>query len=154
MNCGELIGEIFRARDLAHIAHLQSDGMAEHVVLEELYDALLLHADLLAELRLARGPMHLRIKSSGDDVDMVEYMEGELMSAIDDAKERFDENGYNDLSAEIDMVKTTVNKALYKLKNLTGKKGKKSGIEEYKNGGMFYGAPVVDKGKRPNLFKR
>jgi hypothetical protein len=134
MKCGEFIGELFRARDITHIEHLQSKNMAEHVVLEELYDALLEHADSIAEMRLARGPVPIAIKSIPEETDVKKYLEHELLPQIDAAKEHADEKGMNDISAEIDMVKTTVMKKLYKLKNLVGKEHLKSlGIEGGEN---------------------
>ncbi|MCK5788368.1 MAG: hypothetical protein KAH32_05190 [Chlamydiia bacterium] len=118
MNCGEFIGELFRARDITHIEHLQADKMSEHVILEELYDALLDHVDSIAEMRLARGPVDIKISSIPEKINVLEYLDDVLLPLIDKAKERVDDKGFNDISAEIDMVKTTVMKKLYKLKNL------------------------------------
>lgn len=47
--CGLLIGELFRARTLAHIAHLDSTSFAEHKALNEFYDSILDLTDTLAE---------------------------------------------------------------------------------------------------------
>ena len=158
MKCGEFVGELFRARDIAHIEHLQSNLMAEHVVLEELYDALLDHVDNIAEMRLARGKMPITIKHIPENVNMVEYLEGTLLPMIDKAKEKMDSKGFNDIGAEVDMVKTTVMKKLYKLKNLIPKKGEDvpdDGITEYKhNGGVLYSKFNKVIKRRPPLVKR
>lgn len=120
MNCGSFIGELFRARDIAHIEHLQSKNMASHIVLEEFYDELVDQIDSIAEMRLARGPMQISIKNVPENVKIVKYLEMELVPLVDMAKKRMDSKGFNDISAEIDMVKTNIMKTLYKLKNLVG----------------------------------
>ena len=130
MNCGEFIGELFRARDITHIEHLQSDAMAEHVVLEELYDALIDHVDTIAELRLARGKVPININSIPAHVNVVRYLSKELIPMVDEAKEMMDSKGFNDISAEIDMVKASVMKALYKLRNLVKKDNDETEMDE------------------------
>jgi len=130
MKCGEYIGELFRARDIAHIEHLQSSNMAEHVVLEELYDALLDHVDSIAEMRLSRGPVPIKINSIPEKTDMIHYLKHELGPMTDKMKDHADVKGMNDISAEIDMIKTTISKKLYKLKNLADVSNAKAGEHE------------------------
>lgn len=142
MKCGEYIGEILRARDIVHIEHLQSRDMAGHVVLNELYDDLLDHADSIAEMRLARGKVPISIKSIPEEVNIVKYLESEFLPMTDDAKKMADSKGMNDISAEIDMIKTTIMKKLYKLKNLVGKENlgqiKETEESDMMEGGILY----------------
>jgi len=148
MNCGDFIGELFRARDITHIEHLQSDNMGEHVILEELYDALLEHVDSIAEMRLSRGKISINIKSIPEKTDVIDYLENELLPLVDKAKDKADSKGMNDIGAEIDMVKTTITKKLYKLKNLICNK---SEHKEKKNTSMeedlVSGGILIYKGK-------
>jgi DNA-binding ferritin-like protein len=145
MGCGEFIGELFRARDITHVEHLQSKNMAEHVILEELYDALLEHVDSIAEMRLARGPVEIEIKSTPAKTNVVAYLEMELIPLIDMAKYKADEKKMNDISAEIDMVKTTVMKKLYKLKNLS--KVKAESVDTLEDDDMSQGGILLYKKK-------
>jgi len=145
MNCGEFIGELFRASDICWIEHLQASNMSSHMVLEELYDDLNDHKDAIAEMRLARGKVPIPVRNIPEEVDIVKYLESELLPMVDMAKERTDLKGFNDISAEIDMVKTTIMKKLYKLKNLVGKEhlgqvvGKHGKDEEdMMSGGILY----------------
>jgi len=161
MKCGEYIGELFRARDIMHIAHLQSKSMSEHVVLEELYDALLDHVDAIAEMRLARGPVDIKIPAS-KDTDVIKYIEKELLPMTDAAKQKVDSKGMNDIGAEIDMIKTTLTKKLYKLKNLakttdksTDEELEKMMVEYKRNGGLLYPhKPVNAPIKKPKIYRR
>jgi DNA-binding ferritin-like protein len=119
MKCGEYIGELFRARDILHIEHLLATDMAAHVVLEELYDDILDHADAIAEMRLYRGDVDIIIPGVLKRVNAVTYLEEELLPKTDKAKEHAESKGMNDIAAEIDNVKVTLTKKLYKLKRLT-----------------------------------
>lgn len=121
MNCGKFIGELIRARDITHIEHLQAKHWGGHMALNEIYEALEGHIDTVAELRLARGPLEIEVNNIPSSICVESYLEGELIPTVDAAKEMMDKKGYNDISAEIDMIKTTVMKGLYKIKNLTGK---------------------------------
>jgi len=144
MNCGEFIGELFRASNICWIEHLQASHMDGHVVLQELYEALDEHKDSIAEMRLARGKVPIPIKNVPEQTDIIDYLENELLPMVDMAKERTDLKGFNDISAEIDMVKTTVMKKLYKLKNLVGEKhlkqvpGKEETADDMVSGGLLY----------------
>ena len=119
MNCGEFIGELFRARDIVHIEHLQSKHWGGHMALNELYESMEDHIDTVAELRLARGPVEIKVDNIPSQIDVLKYLESSLDPMITMAKKQVDKKGYNDISAEIDMIKTDVMKAIYKLKNLT-----------------------------------
>ena len=48
-DCGMLIGELFRARTLAHIAHLDTTSFAQHKALDTFYNDILNLTDVLAE---------------------------------------------------------------------------------------------------------
>ena len=48
-DCGVLIGELFRARTLAHIAHLDTTSYAQHKALDTFYNEILNLTDELAE---------------------------------------------------------------------------------------------------------
>ena len=47
-----IIGQLFEARDIAHIFHLRTRSFAQHLALNDLYDALLESADAVAERTL------------------------------------------------------------------------------------------------------
>lgn len=143
MHCGEFIGELFRARDITHIEHLQSSNWGGHMALNELYTALEDHIDTVAELRLARGKVDIKVPNVPENVDILNYLESELLPKVDEAKEMMNSKGYNDISAEIDIIKTNIMKTIYKLNNLTkeGKNhGKKHGQhdEDLLDGGILY----------------
>lgn len=162
MKCGEFIGELFRARDILHIQHLQSKNMDEHVILEELYDEILEEVDEIAELRLARGPAPIKIRSSSGRIDAVDFLEDEFVPMLDDMKEMADEKGFNDIGAEVDELKVASMRALYKLKNLAGsgkrkeyeKESSDSGITEYKHSGGVLYSPIQKSDKKPLLTKK
>jgi hypothetical protein len=118
MNCGKFIGELFRARDIAHVEHLLANSKAAHELYEELYDGLIEHLDTIAELRLSRGTIEITIPEVESGVNVVEYLEEELLPMIDMAKDKMDSKGWNDISAEVDVLKATVNRILYKLTRL------------------------------------
>ena len=46
---GVFLSDLFSARDRAHELHLATSSYAEHVALNELYELLVEHADLMAE---------------------------------------------------------------------------------------------------------
>ena len=133
-NCGEYIGELFRAGDLVHITHLQSKDWGEHKILDDLYTEIRDNADSIAELRLARGPMEITTNGIDSSVNIVNYLESEIVPMIDMMKERMDSKGFNDIGATLDNLKVNIMSALYKLKNLShGESGKDKG-----SGGILY----------------
>jgi len=151
MKCGEFIGELFRARDILHIEHLLSDSKAEHEILEDLYTELLDEVDEIAELRLARGPVDIEIPSSESGIDVIDYLEYELIPMVDEMKEMSDMKGFNDIESEVDEIKTAIMKALYKLKNLTGKKDDYDDSDEF---GLLYKRANKNGSKRKQLIKK
>lgn len=48
-DCGSLIGELFRARTIAHICHLNTTSFAEHKALDTFYNEVLDLTDTFAE---------------------------------------------------------------------------------------------------------
>lgn len=140
MNCGKFIGELMRVRDITHIEHLQSKHWGSHMALNEVYEAMEEHIDTVAELRLARGPVKIEVKSIPAQVNIIPYLES-FVTKLDMAKEMMDSKGYNDISAEIDMIKATAMKGLYKLKNLSKKNRSEeehSKEEDMVEGGILY----------------
>ncbi|MCK5788090.1 MAG: hypothetical protein KAH32_03780 [Chlamydiia bacterium] len=119
------------------MAHLSTRKWGSHIILDELYDSLLDHADTIAELLLARTEANITIPASDGKIDITKYLES-FVKKSDDAKKAADEKGFNDISAEIDTLKITVMKALYKLKKLVAEKGVSAdslGHSEYMRGG-------------------
>ena len=173
MKCKKVVNELFRARDIVHLEHLYSEKWGEHVILDDLYTQLLDSADTIAELLLSRKKVKFTIDRVDDVPDIVHYLKHTLVPILDSGKESADDHGFNDISAELDVAKVNVQKAIYKLKRLTdshkkhGKEKKEGhehehgdGIEEYMeermhNGGVLYGKKdrVPKKGKEP-LTKR
>ena len=161
MNCGEFIGELFRARDITHIEHLQAKHWGGHMALNELYEALEDHIDNVAELRLARGPVDIKVNPIPSQVNVLKYLEDELDPMVTMAKTQMDKKGYNDISAEIDMIKTNIMKAVYKLKNLTKQTSHPEEVhevpeEEAPAGGILIYKKKCDgcEGKRKQIKKR
>ena len=129
MNCGEFIGELMRARDILHIEHWQSKHWGEHISLEEIYEDLVERMDAVAELRLARGPVDISVEAIPESINIIAYLEDDLVPLIDKAKKRMDDKGFNDISAELDGIKSTVMRGLYKIKNLTKTTKRKKKID-------------------------
>lgn len=113
-----IIAQLFEARDVAHIFHLRTRSFAQHLALNDLYDALLESADAVAEQWQGKyGVMNIK-RTSGtfgeSDVfafikelaDWAEKIKGEL-NPTDSA-----------ISNEWDNVLAAIYKAKYKLENL------------------------------------
>ena len=158
MKCTELVGELFRARDIIHLEHLYSDKWSSHIILDSLYDQVLEGADMIAELVLSRGSSKFKIEKIPESVNIIKYLEEKLVPLLDEAKETADKKDYNDISATIDEVKRSVQSALYKLKRLSkshsGEHSGEQGMVEYKRqGGVLY-QNKIEKTTRPQITKR
>jgi len=116
--CGAFLGELLRTRDILHIAHLKAKNMAEHTILQDLYEEILDEFDEIAELRLARGRVDIVVEDSDGDIDVVSFLEEDFVPMLDEMKEHADDKGFNDIGAEIDELKSISMHSLYKLKNL------------------------------------
>ena len=150
--CGEFVGELFKARDLVHLAHLESNKWGTHIILNDLYDDLLEHADQVAELLLARKSIKITIPASSSGGEITNYLD-RLVTKVDSAKTMADDKGYNDISAEIDGIKITLIKALYKLKKLVQENGEEEGSEGGHSEYMRRGGKITHIKKKP-LLKR
>lgn len=64
-----LIAHLFLARELAHRAHLRSRSYAEHVALNEFYDAIVNNADTIAEKWQGRTGQLLAIPLLSGDIE-------------------------------------------------------------------------------------
>ena len=142
MKCIELVGELFRARDIIHLEHLYANKWGSHIILDSLYDQVLDGADMIAELILSRGEHKFKINKIPESTDIIEYLEEDLVPLLDEAKEEADEKDHNDISATIDEVKRSVQSALYKLKKLSKNNREEhqdnEGVEYKRQGGVLY----------------
>lgn len=114
----EFISKLFSARDTIHLIHLRVHGpgsYAQHVALNDLYDAVLTHADDISELiQSYEGIMNLSIQGSSY-VEPLPFLTSFRMQLIQD-KSLF--NGQPDIQNKIDELIGDISKAIYKLTNL------------------------------------
>jgi hypothetical protein len=112
---------IFAARNRAHELHLRTESLAQHLALNELYDALLTHADKFVETAqgkygIMRVPTDAPVFNEQDDPiafigSLATWFEDEGRACINPA------DTY--LLNQLDEVLATVYSAKYKLENLS-----------------------------------
>lgn len=118
MSCPDFIVQSFAVRDAAHLAHLTSRSYAQHVALNEFYDALLDRVDKYAEVYTGLTgsiPKYSRIKPLDYD-DSIELLEDYLTLVQAEAKE--DEHESQALLNILAELEELTAQALYKLKFL------------------------------------
>jgi hypothetical protein len=108
----EIVEKLFHARDTAHLAHLKTTSYAQHVALNEFYDAILDYADELAET--AQGCegklLDFRI-TSAVSTEMISYLKSlkeYILLSRNKVEYEFQKN-------ILDEVTALISKTLYKL---------------------------------------
>ena len=121
-NCAALVNELMNARTSFHKLHLKVSGsgsFAQHLALNDLYDALPSHADTLAEQYQGACGMLLDIPDTvprklGSIKDATAYLD-EIARMVTSLQ---GEMPYSEIVNDLDTVKGTLNTARYKLKFL------------------------------------
>lgn len=107
-DCGSLIGELFRARDLAHIAHLNTTSFAEHKALNEFYDGVLDLTDTFAETAFGiYGRSKITISSSTLVTDFSSYLKELRMEVVEHREEVKETNIQNILDEILSLIDHT-----------------------------------------------
>lgn len=114
-----IIGQLFEARDIAHIFHLRTRSFAQHLALNDLYDALLESADAVAEQWQGKyGVMNIkRTTGTFSEVGEASSFVKELAGWAEKIKGELNPTD-SAISNEWDNVLTAIYKAKYKLENL------------------------------------
>jgi len=114
----ELVERVFTTRNLAHFAHWGTASDAEHRALGELYDAIVDATDAVVEGYQGEFGLleDLETCAAKLDKDIVEYIleDATWLRTNQDKLCR----GSKSLSALVDTLMASYNRALYKLKNL------------------------------------
>ena len=116
---GRLIAILFLSREIAHREHLRTQSYAQHIALNEFYDAIVGHADAIAEAYQGR---HGIIKD-------IPILDNDLDGAIDDVLEKLlkmvEKIRYNAVDKADTAIQNLIDEAvaqylstLYKLRNL------------------------------------
>lgn len=100
-DCGSLIGELFRSRDLAHISHLNTTSFAEHKALNEFYDGILDLTDTFSETAFGiYGRQKIVISSSSLISDFSSYLK-ELRNEVVEHRNEIKETNIQNILDEI-----------------------------------------------------
>lgn len=122
MNCGEFVGLLFLARDLAHKAHLRAKGegsYARHVALNEFYEGIVKLADKFAEQYQGRYAELLDVPLLDNEYEGdIEPVLREMMNYIDECRDEMVPRKYSSLHNVIDEIVGQYESTLYKLKFL------------------------------------
>ena len=119
MTCGDFIGQLFLARDVAHSVHLNTRSYAKHKALNEFYTEVVELADTFAEAYQGKygliGPVELQQADETNNV--VEFLEDMAQTIMD---KRYDvvEKECTPLQNIIDEILALFYSTLYKLKFL------------------------------------
>jgi hypothetical protein len=122
MNCGEFVGLLFLARDLAHKAHLRAKGegsYARHVALNEFYEGIVELADKFAEQYQGRYGELLDVPLLDNEYEGdIEPVLREMMNYIDECRDEMVPRKMSSLHNVIDEIVGRYESTLYKLKFL------------------------------------
>ena len=119
MTCGDFIGQLFLARDVAHSVHLNTRSYAKHKALNEFYTEVVELADTFAEAYQGKygliGPISLQSAAKTNNV--VEFLEDMAQTIMD---ERYDvvEKECTPLQNIMDEIFALYYSTLYKLRFL------------------------------------
>lgn len=116
---GRLIAILFLSREIAHREHLRTQSYAQHIALNEFYDAIVDRADAIAEAYQGR---HGLIKD-------IPILDNDLSGAIDDVLEKLlkmvEKIRYTAVEKDDTAIQNLIDEAvaqflstLYKLRNL------------------------------------
>lgn len=114
-----LIAQLFAARDLAHRLHLRTRSFAQHLALNDLYEALLDGADTVAEIYQGKyGILNIPAQTSYvfKDQDAQTFVK-DLAGWAEASRSVFNQADSNLLN-EWDTVLSAIYRAKYKLENL------------------------------------
>lgn len=122
MNCGEFVGLLFLARDLAHKAHLKAKGegsLARHMALGEFYEGIVPLADKFAEQYQGRYGELLDVPLLDNEYEGdIEPVLREMMNYIDECRDEMVPRKMSSLHNVIDEIVGLYESTLYKLKFL------------------------------------
>jgi hypothetical protein len=116
---GRLIALLFFARDVAHREHLKTTSYAQHVALNEFYEAIVGNADSIAEAYQGRNgiiddiPM-LTMELSGGPAEKLE----KILTAFEKIRYTAADKSDSTIQNLIDEAIAQFLSTLYKLKNL------------------------------------
>lgn len=117
----EIISALFQARDIAHMLHLKTKSFAAHMALGDFYEAIITHADTLAEMYQGQyGILDLEncVMPTFDRQNPVSF----ICSVADWATSEPLRNQFNNdshIQSEWDVVVTLILSTKYKLENLS-----------------------------------
>ena len=115
--CAELVARCFAARTAAHFAHFVTRSYAEHVALNEFYDALLEATDTFAEC-------HMGVEGPFKSFPVVAVPTGPALTWMQELHDWLTKNrtacadGSTELANLIDEILAVIDKAFYKIKFL------------------------------------
>lgn len=115
--CAELVARCFAARTAAHFAHFTTGSYAEHVALNEFYDAIVDAADSFAEC-------HMGVEGKFKSFPDVPLPKGAPLEWLPELHAWISRNrtacadGSTELANLIDEILSVIDKAFYKLKFL------------------------------------
>ncbi len=111
----EFVGNLFHCGDTLHLAHLKTTSNAQHMALNDLYDAVRGHADTIAELVQGyKGIQNYSIPSSRAE-EPVAYLK-EFRQMVISKQAMF--NYAPDIQNKLQDLIGDITKGLYKLENL------------------------------------
>lgn len=111
-DCGILVGELFKSRDVAHLTHFQTTSFAEHKALNEYYDSLLDLVDSFVEESFGiYGRYKIVIPSSAEDSNFCKHLE-QLRQSIVEHREYIHETNLQNL---LDEILSLIDKTCYLL---------------------------------------
>ena len=111
----DLIGLLFRSRDITHLLHLKTESYAQHVALQDYYDALLPMIDELVEALQGYNEelyKDLEIPASNANVEIINHL-----ADLNDEINKVEINNIG-IQNVLDDISTLINTTIYKLKFL------------------------------------
>ena len=119
MSCGDFIGTLFLARDVAHSTHLNTRSFSKHSALNTFYDEVIELADKFAEAYQGKygliGPISLMSAKKTNNI--VEFLEGQV-DELEEMRYKVVDKDCTPLQNIIDEIFGLYYSTLYKLKFL------------------------------------
>ena len=114
---GEFISKLFASRTQIHILHLNTKSFAQHKALNDYYDAIVGHADSIAESYQGKNGIITGYTNEtiNEKIDPIVYLET-LVKWIETNRSNVSSDSY--IQNQIDSVVELCYETLYKLKNL------------------------------------
>jgi len=120
MSCGEFVGNLFLARDVAHVVHLNTRSYAKHMALKDFYIGIVELADDFAEAYQGKYGLigKIPLKSPQKEMNILDFM-NEQSLALEETRYKVCKKEDTVLQNIIDEIWKLFLSTIYKLRFLS-----------------------------------